>query len=66
MNTDPIESERPLPEPWAQTDILAAGTKLADIEQQARTLIRQRPLVALLAALGAGYLVARLVARVAR
>jgi len=66
MITDQIVEERPAPEPWAQDEIAAMSTTLADWEEQARTRIRQRPIVALLAALGAGYLLARLVARAAR
>ena len=65
MTTDQIAEERPLPrgaEP-VQPDIVAVRSKVAELEQQARTLIRQRPVVAVLAAVGVGYLVARLVAR---
>jgi len=36
---------------------------VSDLEQQARTLIRQQPVVSVLAAAGLGYLVARLLAR---
>jgi len=41
-------------------------SRVTDLEEHARTLIRQRPVVAVLAAVGVGYLVARLVARVMR
>lgn len=37
-----------------------------DLEDQVRILIRQRPVVAVLAAVGVGYLVARVVARAMR
>ncbi len=65
MTTDQIAEERPLPPrvEHVQPDIAAVRSKVTDLEQQARTLIRQRPVVAVLAAAGVGYLVARLVAR---
>ena len=44
----------------------ALPSSVTDLEQQARTFIRERPVVAVLAAVGAGYLVARLVARARR
>lgn len=68
MITDQIAQEPLLP-PRAeqgQPDIAAVRSRRADLEQQARTLIRQRPVVAVLAAVGVGYLVARLVARAMR
>ena len=46
-----------------QPDIAASRSRLTELEQQARTRIRQRPVVAVLAAAGVGYLVARIVAR---
>lgn len=49
--------------PQGQSDITALRSGVTDLEQQARAFIRQRPVVAVLAAVGAGYLVARLVAR---
>ena len=49
-----------------QPTIAAVGSRLTDLEHQARTLIRQRPVVAVLAAVGVGYLVGRLVSRVMR
>lgn len=48
-------------QPWP--DIADAVT---DVEHHARTLIMQRPLVAVIAAVGFGYLVARLISRGAR
>ena len=65
MTTDQIAEERPLPRraEQVQPDIAAVRSKVTDLEQQARTLIRQRPVVAVLAAVGVGYLVARLVSR---
>ena len=68
MITDQIAEEPPLPrraEP-VQADIAAVRSRLTDLEQQVRTRIRQRPVVALLAALGVGYVVARLVSRAMR
>jgi len=41
-------------------------SRVTDLEEQARTVIRQRPVVAVLAAVGVGYLVARVVARALR
>jgi hypothetical protein len=65
MTTDQIAEERPPPRraEQAQSEIAAVRSTVTDLEQQARTLIRQRPVVALLAAVGVGYLVARLVSR---
>lgn len=65
MTTDQIAEERPVPHraEQAQPDIAAVRSTVTELEQQARTLIRQRPVVAVLAAAGVGYLVARLVAR---
>jgi ElaB/YqjD/DUF883 family membrane-anchored ribosome-binding protein len=65
MTTDQIAEERPLPRgtEHVQPDIAAVRSKVTDLEQQARTLIRERPVVAVLAAAGFGYLVARLVSR---
>jgi ElaB/YqjD/DUF883 family membrane-anchored ribosome-binding protein len=68
MTTDQIAAERPLPlrAEQVQPDIAAVRSKVTDLEQQARTLIRQRPVVAVLVAVGVGYLVARLVSRAMR
>jgi len=51
------------PAPRGPTDIAATRSGFTDLEQQARAFIRQRPVAAVLAAVGAGYLVARFVAR---
>jgi len=68
MTTDGIAEERPSPRRMGEMppQIAAVGFQVTDLEQQARTLIRQRPVAALLAALGVGYLVARLIARGSR
>jgi ElaB/YqjD/DUF883 family membrane-anchored ribosome-binding protein len=68
MIADQIVEEPPLPRraEQGQPDITAVRSRLTDLEQQARTLIRQRPVVAVLAAVGVGYLVARLVSRAMR
>ncbi len=66
MITDPIEEEeQPLSgrSEQVQEEIEAVRSKVMELERQARTLIRQRPVVAVLAAAGIGYLVARLVSR---
>ena len=57
MITDKITEER------RQPNSATVRSGLTDLEQQARTLIRQRPVVAVLAAASVGYLVARLVSR---
>jgi len=48
--------------PQEQSDITALRSGVTDLEQQARAFIRQRPVAAVLVAVSAGYLVARLVA----
>ena len=65
MTTDQSVEERPLPQraEHGQVDITALRSGVTDLEQQARAFIRERPVVAVLAAVGAGYLVARLVSR---
>ena len=65
MSTDQIAEERPSPQraEEVQPDIATVRSTVTDLEQQARALIRQRPVVAVLAAAGVGYLVARIVAR---
>ncbi|MBI4514973.1 MAG: hypothetical protein HY699_04045 [Deltaproteobacteria bacterium] len=65
MTTDQMAEEPPLPRgtEQVQPDIAAVRSKVTDLEQQARALIKQRPVVAVLAAVGVGYLVARLVSR---
>jgi len=47
-------------------DLAAVRTKLLDLEEQARTLVRERPVAAMFAAVGLGYLVARLFSRRSR
>jgi len=68
MITDQIAEESPLARQaqQGQPRLVAVRSRLTDLEQQARTRIRQRPVVAVLAAVGVGYLVARLVSRVMR
>ena len=68
MSTNGIAEERPSlpPTEQPQADIEALRSKVTDLEEQARTLIRERPVVAVLAAVGIGYLVARLVSRGSR
>lgn len=60
---DPIVEEARAPQP-VQADLAAVRTQVVDLEREARTLIQQRPVTAVLAALGAGYAIARLVSRV--
>lgn len=68
MIADELAQESPLPRraEHGQPNIAAVRARVTDLEQQARTLIRQRPVVAVLAAVGAGYLAARIVSRVIR
>jgi hypothetical protein len=68
MITDRIAEIRPTPlrEPQAASDGADIGSGLMDLEEQARTFIRKRPVVAVLSAVGVGYLVARLVSRATR
>ena len=63
MITDPIAEERRSPPRSQQVapGFAEARARATDLERHARTLIRQRPVVAVLAAGGVGYLVARLV-----
>jgi ElaB/YqjD/DUF883 family membrane-anchored ribosome-binding protein len=68
MITDQIVEEPPLPRrvEQGQPTIAAVRSRVTDLEEDARTLIRQRPVVAVLVAVGVGYLVARLVSRAVR
>ena len=68
MITDEIAEERRSPPPaeQGQARITQVCTRVTDLEEHARTLIRQRPVVAVLAAIGVGYLVARLISRAMR
>jgi hypothetical protein len=61
MTTDQIAAGR-LSSP-VQPDVTGILSRVTDLEQRASTLIRQRPVVAVLAAVGVGYLIARLVSR---
>ncbi len=54
---------RPERERSSSADVRA---KAAEVDRQFRMLIRQRPIAAVLAAVGLGYLTARLVARAHR
>jgi ElaB/YqjD/DUF883 family membrane-anchored ribosome-binding protein len=68
MITDQIAEERLSPprSEQGQARITQVRSRVTDLEEHARTLIRQRPVVAVLAAVGVGYLVARLVSRAIR
>lgn len=50
----------------AWPDMEALSASVTELEAQVRTRIVERPVVAVLAALGVGYLVARLVSRAGR
>jgi hypothetical protein len=47
-------------------DLDAVGDELKDLEQKARTMIMQRPMLAMLVAAGVGYVVARIASRAKR
>ena len=68
MITDQIAEEQRLPARSQQPrrDFAEVYSRVMDLEQQARTLIRQRPVVAVLTAASVGYLTARLVSRAMR
>jgi len=68
MITDQIaEDRRSSPRSQqAQPGVAEIRDRVTDLERHARTLIGQRPIVAVLAAVGFGYLTARLVSRATR
>jgi hypothetical protein len=57
----PLSGVQPAPSSFEEL-----RTRVTGLDQQARQVIRQRPIVALLAAVGVGYLTARLLASAAR
>ena len=65
ITTAQVSEEIPLPRhaEQGQPDVAAVRSQVTDLQQQASTFISQRPLVAVLTAVGVGYLVARLVSR---
>jgi hypothetical protein len=68
MITDQIAEERRSP-PGAQQvqpGFAEVRARVTDLDRHARISIRQRPLVAVLVAVGVGYLTARLVSRAMR
>lgn len=68
MNTEQIAEERPwLPRTeQAEPDRASVRATLTGLERQVARLVRQRPAMAVLAAAGVGYVIARVVARAAR
>jgi hypothetical protein len=68
MITDHVAEEQPSPPrpEHVESGFEEARARVTDLEHRARTLIRQRPIVAVLAALGVGYLAARVVSRALR
>ena len=68
MVTDQIAEDRRSPpgSQQVQPGFVPVRARVTDLERHARALIRQRPVVAVLAAVGVGYLVARLVSRAMR
>lgn len=65
MTTDQIMEKGPMAQlaRQVQPQIAAVRSAATDWEEQARTFVKQRPVVAVLSAAGMGYLVARLVSR---
>ena len=68
MITDQMAEDRRSPprSQQVQAGFVNVRARVTELEQHARTVIRQRPVVAVLAAAGVGYLAARLVSRVMR
>ena len=68
MITDQIaaEPEAPPPSPQMQPGLDEVRARVTDLHRHARSLIRQRPIVAVLTALAVGYLTARFVSRATR
>lgn len=59
---EPTQSHGEHPPP----DMTAVFSRVSDLQQQARDIIRERPVVAVLAAMGLGFLVARMASRLTR
>ena len=67
MPMDQTTAEQAAPGSKAiHADCADGRSPVADLEEQARAFIRERPVAAVLAAVGLGYLVARLVSRTVR
>lgn len=68
MTINPSSDVRLLSPPVerAESGVDAIGSELKDLEKQARAAIQERPIVAVLVAVGLGYLVARLASRANR
>jgi hypothetical protein len=63
MSTEQIATERPSPGRPEEAVNTEVASTLAELAQRVRTVIKKRPVVAVLAAVGVGYVVARLVSR---
>lgn len=65
MSTEQIAADVPAPRPVepVRAEIAAVRAKVMEMERQVRALIMERPVVAVLAATGLGYVLARVVAR---
>lgn len=63
MITEQIATERRSHERPEQTADSEVASTLMELTQRVRTIIEQRPVVAVLTAVGVGYVVARLVLR---
>ncbi len=63
MIAEQIAAERRSPEPSEQTADSEVASALMELTQRVRTIIEQRPVVAVLTAVGVGYVVARLASR---
>jgi hypothetical protein len=60
MITEPIAAGRPSPGHSEQGASPEVASTLTELTQSVRTMIKQRPVVAVLAAVGVGYVIARL------
>ena len=63
MITEQIAAERRPPEGSEQTADSEVASAVMELAQRVRAIIEQRPVVAVLTAVGVGYVVARLVSR---
>ena len=66
MITEQIAAERQPPGPAEEAANTEVASTLTELAQRVRTIIKQRPVVAVLTAVGVGYVVARLVSRGSR
>ena len=65
MNTEHMTEDQPLRRlgQTISTDIDVVRSKAGDVEQQLQSFVRERPVAAVLSALGIGFVVARIFSR---